>query len=106
MAPTIVDVFSFPSRCNTLTGIAPRVLVVVRGPRGAAARRAAILSAAYGLTPAEAEIALQLADGKPPDVIATGRGVAVGTVRAQTKTILAKIGVRRQLELAARLNQL
>jgi DNA-binding NarL/FixJ family response regulator len=34
------------------------------------------------------------------------RGVAVGTVRAQIKTIFSKIGVSRQIEVAARVNQL
>jgi hypothetical protein len=32
--------------------------------------------------------------------------VSIGTVRAQIKTILAKVGVKRQAELTARLNQL
>lgn len=109
LAPVVVDIFPCPSRSRSpgLTGMAPRrVLVVIRGARDADARRVAVLSGAYGLTPAEAEIAVHLAEGKSPGVIAARRGVAVGTVRAQTKTILAKLGLRRQLELAARINQL
>jgi DNA-binding CsgD family transcriptional regulator len=58
------------------------------------------------MTTAETEIALQLAQGKPPEAIAKQRNVSVGTVRAQIKALLAKAGVSRQVELVARLNQL
>jgi DNA-binding CsgD family transcriptional regulator len=107
-APIVLDVFPLPCRYNTpsLANIEPRVLVVVRGSRGTAASRAAILQAMYGLSSAETRIAVCLAEGKTAEVIAIGRGVAVGTVRAQIKTILAKVGVRRQIELTARLSQI
>jgi DNA-binding CsgD family transcriptional regulator len=107
-APIVLDVFPLPARCNTpsLASIEPRVLVVVRGARGAEGRRAAILQAVYGLSSAETQIAVCLAEGKTAEVIAIGRGVAVGTVRAQIKTILGKVGVRRQVELTARLSQI
>jgi DNA-binding CsgD family transcriptional regulator len=107
-APVVLDVFALPSRFETssFAALAPRALVVVRGRRGAGALRAAILTATYGLTPAEAEIAMRLAEGRTAQAIATHRRVAVGTVRTQIKTIQAKLGVRRQVELIVRLNQL
>lgn len=107
-APLVLDVMTLPSRpyATQFASATPRVLVVVRGSRGAGAGRPAILAAAYGLTCAETEIALLLADGRTTEAIATTRGVAVGTVRAQIKTILAKMGVRKQIELIARLNRL
>jgi DNA-binding CsgD family transcriptional regulator len=80
--------------------------VVVRGPRGADGHRAAILQVVYGLSPAETRIVVCLTEEKTAEAIATESGVAVGTVRAQIKTILAKVGVRRQVELAARLSQI
>jgi DNA-binding CsgD family transcriptional regulator len=107
-APLVLDIFALPTRCGglSLPNMTARVLVVVRGPRGTDTRRAAVLSALYGLTAAETEIAQHLTEGKSAQDIAAHRGVAVGTVRAQIKTILAKAGVSRQIELVSRLNQL
>jgi DNA-binding CsgD family transcriptional regulator len=80
-----------------------RVLVVVRTPANDDRRRTTLLRDSYGLTPAEIEIALALAKGKKPEAIARARGVSVGTVRVQIKSLLAKAGVNRQVELVARL---
>jgi DNA-binding CsgD family transcriptional regulator len=106
--PVVLDVFALPAQSSglSLPPLAPRVLVVARGSKGSGAHRSTILSTLYGLTSAEVEIALQLAEGTAPEAIAANRCVAVGTVRSQIKAILAKVGVRRQIELIARLNQL
>lgn len=53
----------------------------------------------YGLTPAEAELASALADGLSVAELAQARGVSVHTVRAQLKSVLHKLGVRRQAEV-------
>ena len=58
-----------------------------------------------GFTSAETDIALQLARGQSTEAIAQHRKVAVGTVRAQIKSMLAKLGVSRQVEFVARLNE-
>ncbi|HEX4150639.1 MAG TPA: helix-turn-helix transcriptional regulator [Steroidobacteraceae bacterium] len=106
--PIVLDVFTLPARSRTFDALSftPHALVVARGPRGDGARRAAILEAAYELTAAETHIALLLAEGKTVQAIAKNRGVAMGTVRAQIKTIFAKMGVNRQIELTVRLSQL
>ena len=104
-SPLVLDVFPLPTRTWRLI-FEPRVLVVARGPKGSAARRAAVLQAVYALTSAEILIAQHLAEGHSADLIAARRGVAVGTVRAQIKTIMAKVGVRRQVELVVRLTEL
>jgi DNA-binding NarL/FixJ family response regulator len=80
--------------------------VVARGPHVSAARRAAVLSTFYALTPAEIEIAQALVDGKSANDMADARAVSVGTVRVQLKTIMAKLGVSRQVEVLKRLSQL
>jgi DNA-binding CsgD family transcriptional regulator len=103
-APLVLDVMSLPSLALEFFS-APRVLVVGRGSRGADSRRAALLQGIYGLTSAETDIALQLAQGKSTESIAQERKVAVGTVRAQIKNLLAKFGVSRQVELVARLSE-
>jgi DNA-binding CsgD family transcriptional regulator len=104
----VLDVFALPSRGNTLDcfSFEPRALVVARGPRGDDARKVAILQAVHGLTAAECDIGLLLARGNTPEAIALNRGVAVGTVRAQIKTILGKMSVSRQIDLVLLLGQL
>jgi DNA-binding CsgD family transcriptional regulator len=105
--PIVVDVFALPSQHSLeLLGSTPGVLLVARGVTGGDRRKASVLQVMYGLTDAETEIALRLAGGRTARVIAGERSVAVGTVRAQIKTVMAKMGVRRQVELAARLSQL
>lgn len=104
-SPLVLDVVALPARDYEFS-FAPRVLVIARGNAGTTARKAAILQAAYALTAAETDIALQLSAGKTAAVIAANRDVTVGTVRLQIKTILSKVGINRQIELVARLNQL
>lgn len=102
--PLVLDVMSLPFNAIEFRG-APRAVIVARGPRGTDATRAAILQGVYGLTPAETEVALKLAQGHTADAIAANRGVAVGTVRVQIKSTLAKLGVGRQVELVAKLSE-
>lgn len=105
-APSLVlDVITLPARAYEFS-FTPRVLVVARGEKQTDARRAAILQAAYGLTAAETEVALYIAGGKTTESIAAERGVAAGTVRAQIKSIFAKLGINRQVELVAKLGEL
>lgn len=103
--PLVLEVIPLP-RSEYDLELAPRVLVVARGTKVPGDRRTAVAQAAYGLTAAETQIAIQLGVGETPQAIADARGVAVGTVRAQIKTICAKVGVSRQTELVARLNDL
>jgi DNA-binding CsgD family transcriptional regulator len=58
-----------------------------------------VLRALYGLTPAECRVALLLSDGHAPRKIANMVGVTDNTVRSQIKSIFAKTGVKRQVEL-------
>jgi DNA-binding CsgD family transcriptional regulator/PAS domain-containing protein len=53
----------------------------------------------YGLTSAEATVAVAIAEGKTLDEIADANAVSKNTVRVQTQSILSKTGVRRQAEL-------
>jgi DNA-binding CsgD family transcriptional regulator len=58
-----------------------------------------VLRAMFGLTPAECRVALLLADGHTPRLIAQMVGVTDNTVRSQIKSIYSKTAVRRQSEL-------
>jgi DNA-binding NarL/FixJ family response regulator len=105
--PLVIDVFSLPSQHSLdLPDSTCAVMLVARGAAGGNRRKASILQIMYGLTGAETEIALHLAEGRTATVIASDRNVAIGTVRSQIKTLLAKMGVRRQVELSVRLSQL
>lgn len=103
-APTVLDVMRLPLSALEFSS-GPRVVVVARGSRGGELRKAALLQGVYGFTSAETDVALQLARGQSTEAIAHDRAVAIGTVRAQIKSMLAKLGVRRQVELVARLNE-
>jgi DNA-binding CsgD family transcriptional regulator len=55
----------------------------------------------FGLTRAEQEVAIGIADGRTPREIAALRKVSEQTVRVQLKTLSRKLGCRRQTEIAA-----
>ena len=79
----------------------PMALIMIdvprkRMPRDIVARH---LQSAYGLSGAEAEIALQLADGKTVQDISDSRQSALGTVRTQVKHILSKMDAKRQADV-------
>lgn len=59
------------------------------------------LQTLFGLTPAEATVAMRLAAGWPPQQIAIQLGVQPNTVAAHLKRVLAKTGTTRQATLVA-----
>ncbi|AWV04502.1 helix-turn-helix transcriptional regulator [Burkholderia sp. JP2-270] len=66
------------------------------------AARAQRLRVFYGLSSAEADLAVLLCcDGLSPQECAALRGVSIGTVRAQIKSIYAKTDVARAAQLAS-----
>ncbi len=65
-----------------------------------------ILAQSFGLTPAEARIALALSEGKDLKAIAHDNSVSVGTARTQLKVLMAKTGTHRQAELVALLGRM
>ncbi|GAB3625296.1 helix-turn-helix transcriptional regulator [Pandoraea terrae] len=62
------------------------------------------LKALFGLSPAEARLALALYDGKELAQIAEEAGVAINTARTQLRNIFDKTGSRRQADLVRLLN--
>lgn len=79
--------------------VRPAMILVVAGSDPVSAQDSPLV-AEHGLTPAEAEVVLQLAFGRSPREIAQERLASVHTVRNQIKSALAKTGLRRQSELA------
>jgi DNA-binding CsgD family transcriptional regulator/PAS domain-containing protein len=88
-------------------GLEPRgcVLVVVDDPGRRPALPAGVVAALYGLTPAEARLAVRLAEGASLEAVAEGAGPARSTLRWTLKQVLAKTGTRRQADLVRLLVQ-
>ena len=63
----------------------------------------AFIMAAYDLTPAEARVALAIAQGANANRIALDHKIAISTVRTQIRSILEKTGCRTQAELIVEL---
>jgi DNA-binding CsgD family transcriptional regulator len=59
-----------------------------------------LLSALFGLTPAECRIALLVSDGKSLPEISGELGVSRNTLKSQIASVYAKTGVSRQSQLA------
>lgn len=77
----------------------PWVLALIIDPSVAERPTVEVLRQGYRLTPMEADIAARFASGEALGMIAEGRGVTLGTLRTQFKSVMAKMGVRRQAEL-------
>jgi DNA-binding CsgD family transcriptional regulator len=70
------------------------------------APRTDVLQIGFGLTRCEAALAAALSSGMPPQQIAKLRGVGIGTVRGQLKSVFIKTATTRQSELVALLSRL
>ncbi len=95
-----IDICPMPMRMSGPLSSARALLAFRVASQADGARTRAAVEQAFGLTPAEAEIALALADGLNVNEVAARRASSVNTVRAQIKAIFAKTGWRRQTELA------
>jgi DNA-binding CsgD family transcriptional regulator/PAS domain-containing protein len=84
----------------------PGALILIGKSQADAALRREDLSALYGLTCAEAELALRLARGLSLAEAAGERGVKLSTARSQLLAILQKTGARGQAELVRMLTLL
>lgn len=102
--PSRIDCFRLHRREWSL-GFQPSAMVVVRS-RLSGADDHLLLGPAFGLTPAESAIAGLLWRGMDRPAIAALRGVAIETLRAQIKSLFAKMGCRREGELIVLLQQI
>jgi DNA-binding CsgD family transcriptional regulator len=83
-----------------------QIVVTVADENVADPKTASLLASLFGLTDAEAQVAVSLFNGFKPVEIAEARGASVATVRAQLKSIMAKAHCHSQLELVRRISQL
>jgi Response regulator containing a CheY-like receiver domain and an HTH DNA-binding domain len=107
----LIDVRALPAQPWHF-GFSPRVIITIRSPMADATmsaseaadlveRQAGHLSAALGLTDAEARVVALLARGMSRRDAAAMRGVSAQTVTSQLRTIFLKCNVRREAELVA-----
>lgn len=93
-----VDIAPCPANVAALSPVAACIVLIHR-PRPPA-DAASILRSAFGLTTAEAAVALALATGATARDIADRRGVSRDTVRVQVGAVYQKIGVTKATQLA------
>lgn len=96
--PYMVQAMALPARRgggNGACAVLVTILDPVRGPRP---RREAV-RAVFGLTPAEAEVALRIFDGGGLAQAARETGIAVSTLRTHLLHVFEKTGVHRQADL-------
>eukprot|EP01034_Spumella_vulgaris_P006770 gene6770-8631_t len=88
----MIEGFSLPEREWSL-GKLPHAILIANGPKRDRAGVAQYLTAIYRLSPAEADIAMRLYEGKPRPRIAAERRVTPETLRGQIKQVYLKCGV-------------
>jgi DNA-binding CsgD family transcriptional regulator/PAS domain-containing protein len=103
--PYLCNVLPLPQRDWSL-GHVPCAVLRVKPPSELDSTLTAPLRAGLGLTEAEAEVALMMANGLGRDEIASKRGTTEHTVASQIKQLFQKSSVRRELELTALINRL
>lgn len=101
--PIFLEGFRLPLRPWSF-GRLPHAILVVRQPRRDRAGVMAFLGAVYGLTGAEADIAMRLYEGQPRAEIAALRDVTAETLRGQIKSLYAKTGADGEAALVRTLS--
>lgn len=97
-----LEILVAPFEQNAGQGVVrPDIILYMR--QGGSARLSAqtrhCLAEMFGLTPTEADIAVGLAAGRTMADLAGDLQLTENTIRSYTKTIYAKLGVRRQVDL-------
>jgi DNA-binding CsgD family transcriptional regulator len=90
---------------DTLGAFGPNglALVMLHDPQRETELDPFVVAATWGLTPAEAKVAIALKQGRSGAEIALVHGVSVNTVRTQIQSAMEKMGVTRQAELVSQL---
>lgn len=101
LTPAILHVL--PIRGEARDVFTGSIALAVIAEQGREATDTELIRLLYDLTPAEARIAAEIADGRSVQLIAGSGGLAVSTVRSHLKAIYSKLGVGGQTELALQL---
>lgn len=101
--PIIASILPLAPIEGRFSGIAPQaaIAVVFRDPAGGPILNEGLLAAVWGLTPTEANLALDLVSGATPLGHARRRGVSENTMRTHLSAVKRKVGVSSIPELVA-----
>ena len=103
--PAVLHVVPVRRSAHDLFGQATAILVLTKAS-SVPTNRTPLLQALFDLSPVEAAIAARIAAGQSIDEIARVDAKSEATVRHQLKSVLAKTGCRRQVDLARLLAQM
>lgn len=104
MRTAVVDLSEISASPLVLPGAEGRLIMLALAPQPGPEVVQRVVGA-LGLTPAEAHMALAIADGQTLAEIAEAMAKSIHTVRNHAKAALSKAGVRRQAELALLLDR-
>jgi DNA-binding CsgD family transcriptional regulator len=93
-----VVVFMKPALERKITSTI-KLVAYVTDPEVSATRVAETAAALLGLTEAEGEVVQLLSEGLDAGAIARVRGISIATVRTQISSVLAKAGLKRQVDV-------
>jgi DNA-binding CsgD family transcriptional regulator/PAS domain-containing protein len=102
-APYSVSVSAWQAPNQIHSQPRPKVLVIIRDPSATPAHSEQEIAKLIGLTPAEARLAKQLADGRTVEAAASDIGISLSTARTQLRSIFRKTNTNRQTDLVRRL---
>jgi DNA-binding CsgD family transcriptional regulator/PAS domain-containing protein len=106
LRPLVAHVLPVVRSANDVLHLVAAIVTLTDLDAVDAAPVATILEQAFGLTPAEARLASQIAAGRTLAEIARQQGIGRETVRSQLKAVFEKTGTARQAELALLLAKL
>jgi len=102
-AADVAHLLVLPLHLKRNSGRQTVALVLLHGPTSTSGHAKHLLQHVYGLTPAEARLALLILDGLSPSHAASVLKLSVTTVRTQLSSVLKKTGAQRQPDLVRRL---
>ncbi len=100
---TVLEIYKLPKEIGSFD-FAPKMVVVVKPPNTLSDENIPLLRGIFNLTHAEAQIAIQIANGTERSAIALARCSSTGTVHAHLKSIFRKMDIGRETELASKVH--
>jgi DNA-binding CsgD family transcriptional regulator len=97
--PLTVEVLPYRANPANPYGAPAAAILLIRDPVAGKGMDAGLLRARYGLTPAEAALALEMRAGDGRGAAAAWCGISINTARTHLMRIFEKTGVSRQAEL-------
>ena len=105
LRPVLLQVVPVVGRAQDILRLVAAIVTLTDLESATSSPAEAVLQRTFGLTPAEARLAAQIAAGKTLPEISQVEGSARETLRSRLKAVFAKTGTGRQAELALLLSK-